>query len=133
MVRGVGSNSKLNKNLTQPLPRQNYTVSFHPTTRQIPRTTPLLAASLKVWNQRNCHPQQAILDSRASNHFLPMNYRGNNEVFTDQGITVTCANGGQLVSTAIDIINFHGLPAATKTCHKFPNDQLVDPLLSLGK
>jgi len=46
---------------------------------------------------------------------------------------VTCANGGQLVSTATDIINFHRLPTAAKTCHKFPDNQLVDPLLSLGK
>ena len=38
-----------------------------------------------------------------------------------------------MVSTATDIIHFHGLPAVAKRCHKFPNHQLVDPLLSLGK
>ena len=127
MVWGVGSNSKLNEILTHPLPRQNYKVSFHPTTRLLLRTSPLVAASLKAWNQRDCHPRQAILDSGASDHFLPMTYKGNNEVCTDRGITVTCANGRQLVSTATDIINFNGLPTAAKTCHKFPTDKLVDP------
>ena len=64
---------------------------------------------------------------------MPMSYKGNQEKLTNRGITVTCANGGQLVSTATDIINFHGIPTAAKKCHKFPNHQLVDPLLSLGK
>ena len=93
----------------------------------------MLAASLKAWNKRDCHPRQAILDSGASDHFLPMSYKGNCERLTTQGIAVTCANGGQLVSTATDIINFQGLPKAATECHKFPNNQLVDPLLSLGK
>ena len=62
-----------------------------------------------------------------------MSYKGNCEIPTTQGISVTCANGGQLVSTATDIINFQGLPAAATQCHKFPNNQLVDPLLSLEK
>ena len=92
-----------------------------------------IAASLKAWNRNDCHPRQAILDSGASDHFMPMSYKGNQEKLTNCGITVTCANGGQLVSTATDIINFHGIPTAAKKCHKFPNHQLVDPLLSLGK
>ena len=62
-----------------------------------------------------------------------MSYKGNQEKHTSHGITVTCANGGKLVSTATDIINFQGIPTAAKECHKFPNCQLVDPLLSLGK
>ena len=62
-----------------------------------------------------------------------MGYRGNHETLTKHGITVTCANGGQLVSTATDIINFHDIPTEAKKCHNFPNHQLVDPLLSLGK
>ena len=62
-----------------------------------------------------------------------MSYKDNQETQTDHGITVTCANGGQLVSTATDVINFQGLPTAAKGCHKFPNTELVDPLLSLGK
>ena len=37
------------------------------------------------------------------------------------------------MSTATEIVNFHGLPTAAKICHKFPDNQLVDPLLSLGK
>ena len=93
----------------------------------------MIAASLKAWNSRDCHPRQAILDSGASDHFVPMSYKGNDEKLTSQGISVTCANGGQLVSTATDIINFQGLPVAATRCHKFPNNQLVDPLISLGK
>ena len=62
-----------------------------------------------------------------------MSYKGNGEQLTSQGISVTCANGGQLVSTATDFINFQGLPRAATQCHKFPNNQLVDPLISLGK
>ena len=62
-----------------------------------------------------------------------MSYKGNCELPTTQGISVTCANGGHLVSTATDVINFHGLPPAATKCHKFPNNQLVDPLISLGK
>ena len=54
-------------------------------------------------------------------------------VSAGNGIIVTCANGGQLTSTATDVINYQGLPAAATPCHKFPDDQLVDPLLSLGK
>ena len=62
-----------------------------------------------------------------------MSYKGNNERAVADGIVVTYANGGQLVSTATDVINYHGLPLAAKRCHKFPDRQLVDPLLSLGK
>ena len=64
---------------------------------------------------------------------MPMSYRGNNERPTRSGIRVTCAKGGQLVSTATDVINFHGLPTAACECHKFPDHQLVDPLVSPGK
>ena len=92
-----------------------------------------MAASLKAWNRRDCYPRQAILDSGASDHFLPMRYKGNCEKKVTDGIIVTCANGGQLVSTATDVINYQGLPPAAIPCHKFPNRQLVDPLLSLGK
>ena len=35
--------------------------------------------------------------------------------------------------TATDVINYQGLPSAATPCHKFPDHQLVDPLLSLGK
>ena len=94
---------------------------------------PQLAASIKAWNRRDCHPRQAILDSGASDHFLPMSYKGNCETPTTTGITVTCASGGKLISTATDIIKFHGLPTEARRCHKFPNHQLVGPLLSLGK
>ena len=129
MLWGVGSTSNLNEQLT-PLPRpKQYSVSFHPSTKLQPR---MIAASLKAWNKRDCHPRQAILDSGASDHFLPMSYKGNHETPTRNGITVTCANGGQLKATATDIINLQGLPVAATTCHKFPNSQLVDPLLSLG-
>ena len=62
-----------------------------------------------------------------------MSYKGNREQRVSNGIIVTCANGGQLTSTATDILNYQGLPAAATPCHKFPDDQLVDPLLSLGK
>ena len=62
-----------------------------------------------------------------------MSYKGNHETPTANGINVTCANGGQLVSTATDKINFYGIPTEAKKCHKFPNGQLIDPLLSLGK
>ena len=115
MIWGVGSTSKINEQLS-PLPRQ-YAVRFQPNTRIQRR---MIAASLKAWNKRDCHPKQAILDSGASDHFLPMSYKGNHETPTTNGITVTCANGGQLKATETDIINLQGL-------------QLVDPLLSLGK
>ena len=62
-----------------------------------------------------------------------MSYKGNQKKLTNRGITVTCANGGQLISTATDIINLQGVPTEAKKCHKFPNHQLVDPLLSLEK
>ena len=62
-----------------------------------------------------------------------MSYKGNSEKKVTNGIIVTCANGGRLVSTATDVINYQGLPPAATPCHKFPDRQLVDPLLSLGK
>ena len=62
-----------------------------------------------------------------------MSYKGNDERRVTNGIVVTCANGGQLVSTATDVINYQGLPPGATMCHKFPDRQLVDPLLSLGK
>ena len=62
-----------------------------------------------------------------------MSYKGTCEQHVTDGIVVTCANGGQLVSTATDVINYQGLPTASTPCHKFPDKQLVDPLLSLGK
>ena len=62
-----------------------------------------------------------------------MSYKGNHKRLTNSGITVTCANRGQLISTATGIINFQGIPTPTKNGHKFPNNKLVDPLLSLGK
>ena len=62
-----------------------------------------------------------------------MSYKSNHEQLTKRGIPVTCANGGQLVSAATDVINFHGIPTAAKKYHKFPNHPLVDPLMSLGK
>ena len=65
---------------------------------------------------------------------MPMSYKGNQEKLTSRGIIVTCANGGKLVSIATYIIfNYQGIPSVAKECHKFPNHQLVDPLLSLGK
>ena len=93
----------------------------------------MIAASFKAWNKRDCHPKQAILDSGASDHFLSMSYKGNYETPTSDGITVTCANGGRLKATATDIMNLQRLPVAATTCHKFLNNQLVDPLLSLKK
>ena len=128
MIWGVGSTYKLDEQLS-PLSRQ-YAVRLHLNTRIQHR---MIAASLKAWNKRDCHPKQAILDSGASDHFLPMSYKGNHETLTTNGITVTCANGGQLKATTTDIINLQGLPIAAKKCHKFPNNQLVGPLLSLGK
>ena len=131
MIWGVGSNTKLKHLLTHQLPRK-YTVPFHPKTDLTPKPSPI-AASLKAWNKKDCHPRQAILDSGASDHFMPMSYRSNHKKLTNREITVTCANGGQLISTATDIINFHEFPMDATKCHKFPNYQLVDPLFSLGK
>ena len=97
-------NTKLKQLLTQPLRRlQQYSVRFHLDTNMTPRPTQL-AASLKVWNLHDCHPWQAILDSGSSGYFMPMSYKGNHKKHTSRGITVACVNGGQLVSTATDIL-----------------------------
>ena len=86
------------------------------------RRAPHVAASLKAWNKHNCYPWQAILDSGASDHFLPMSYKGICEKRVTNGIVVTRANGGQLISTATDVINYQGLPQAATPCHKFPDE-----------
>ena len=88
------------------MPTPVRSVRFTPDTKPPTTRRTHVAASLRAWNERDCHPKQAILYSGASDHFLPMSYKGNCEKRVDNGIVVTCANGGELISTATDVINY---------------------------
>ena len=72
------------------------------------------------------------LDSGATAHFMPESYKGEKEQKTPVGITVETATPGTTIqSTATDIINWPTIKPAAKQCHKFPDDKLTEPLVSV--
>ena len=76
-------------------------------------------------------PTVGILDSGATDSFVPMSYKGTNEQITHQKVVVGCANGATMVSTATDELDLPSLPAAARTCYKFAD--IAEPLVSVKK
>ena len=62
-----------------------------------------------------------------------MNYKGTNEVLTDNGIGVQVANGASIKAKAMDILGLPLLPAPARACHKFAPDDLTYPYSQSGK
>ena len=48
---------------------------------------------------------KAIVDSGATDHFMPMDYKGNGESMKGDNVTVYCANDTTMESKATDILN----------------------------
>ena len=85
--------------------------------------------SHKVAKEAHEQHQYAAIDSGASGHFYPDNYKGERHDSTVPTIRVGCANKGVMESLAADIIYFDKLPLEAKRCHKFREIWL--PLLSV--
>ena len=71
------------------------------------------------------------LDSAATSHFLPEQYVGTDHKNTPNGILVGCANGSVMRAVATDQLNIRALPIAAKRAHKFKNDEISLPLISV--
>ena len=76
-------------------------------------------------------PIEGILDSGATDSFLPMSYKGTNEQLNHQQVTVGCANGSTMKSAATDQLDLPSLPTAARSCYTF-ND-IAEPLISVKK
>jgi hypothetical protein len=76
------------------------------------------------------NPTHGILDTGATDHFMPMSYQGLGERATTNGIQVGCANGTLMRARATDILNIPTLPETSKQCHKFKE---IDMPLVSGK
>eukprot|EP00536_Pseudo-nitzschia_multiseries_P005790 jgi/Psemu1/13578/gm1.13578_g len=75
-------------------------------------------------------PGYGALDSAATNHFVPSTYQGGAPRDTPGALTVGCANGSTMQSTAIDIVDLPRLPPeAQQGCHKFDEGGGLGPRL----
>ena len=93
--------------------------------------TPLALLLRNKYRDTYHPPIEGILDSGATDSFLPMSYRGNNERLDHQQVTVGCANGSTMKSSATDELNLPSLPAAARSCYKF--HEIAEPLISVKK
>jgi hypothetical protein len=118
-----------------PLLRNTTTkVRFHKDTivnvKGLPKTQ--LALLLPNKYRDTYHPPiEGILDSGATDSFLPMTYKGTNEQISHQPVVVGCANGSTMKSAATDELNLPSLPAAARGCYKF--HEIAEPLNPVKK
>ena len=71
------------------------------------------------------------LDSAATCHFLPEDYKGKNHKSTPNGILVECANGSVMRAVATDQLDIQALLVAAWRAHKFKKDEITLPLVSV--
>eukprot|EP00536_Pseudo-nitzschia_multiseries_P016827 jgi/Psemu1/47967/gm1.47967_g len=64
-------------------------------------------------------PGYGALDSAATDHFVPSTYQGGAHQDTPGALTVGCANGSKMLSTATDLLDLPRLPLEARGCHKF--------------
>ena len=135
------SRQKTNHHLTPCTKRTGtWSVKFSPTVdvkQYIPTPKFIqLNATYKKQNRANMvsapstqtSPKCGVLDTGATDHFMPMSYKGLDERATTEGIKVGCANGTIMEARATDILNIPTLPETSRVCHKFNEIDL--PLVS---
>eukprot|EP00536_Pseudo-nitzschia_multiseries_P016932 jgi/Psemu1/48510/gm1.48510_g len=83
-----------------------------------------------AFHTRTC-PGYGALDSAATDHFVPTAYQGGAHQDTPGALTVGCANGSKMLSTATDLLDLPRLPLEAQGCHKF--DEVELPLVSVPK
>eukprot|EP00536_Pseudo-nitzschia_multiseries_P018879 jgi/Psemu1/57773/gm1.57773_g len=76
-------------------------------------------------------PGYGALDSAATDHFVPTTYQGGAHQDIPGALTVGCANGSKMLSTATDLLDLPRLPLEARGCHKF--DEVELPLVSVPK
>lgn len=87
-----------------------------------------------AWGNKLFDGYHAIVDSGATDHFTPFSYKGTDERMVTDGITVGCAkNGVSMQSIATDKFDLPSLPDEMRTCHKFPDSDIAEPLFSTNK
>ena len=89
------------------------------------------------FNTPNCNqtrsPKYAVVDSGATDTFLPMSYRGTDEQLVSNGIKVQCANKTHFTSEATDILNTPTLRTEMLGCHIFADSAMAKPLFAVKK
>eukprot|EP00536_Pseudo-nitzschia_multiseries_P014179 jgi/Psemu1/37769/gm1.37769_g len=76
-------------------------------------------------------PGYGALDLAATDHFVPSTYQEGAHQDTLGALTVGCANGSTMQSTATDLLDLPRLPLEARGCHKFNEMEL--PLVSVPK
>jgi hypothetical protein len=79
----------------------------------------------------NRYRKDAVCDSGATNHFVPESFQGGEEDTTRKGLEVGCANNQIIKSVSTDTLNFKKMNKGSNTCHKFKDDDMEYPLLSI--
>lgn len=122
--------------MKHPRSRNTTKVSFHKDTIFNVKGQPETHLSLLLRNKYKTTyhptpPDEGILDSGATDSFLPMSYKGTNEQLKHQQVVVGCANGATMTSSATDDLDLPSLPAAARSCYKF--HEIAEPLISVKK
>eukprot|EP00536_Pseudo-nitzschia_multiseries_P015490 jgi/Psemu1/42781/gm1.42781_g len=76
-------------------------------------------------------PGCGALHSAATDHFVPSTYQGGAHQDTLGALTVGCANGSTMLSTATYLLDLPRLPLEARRCHKF--DEVELPLVLVPK
>ena len=71
------------------------------------------------------------LDSAATSHFLPEDYKGTDHQATPNRILVGCANESVMLAVAMDQLNIQALPEAVRRAHKFKKNEITMALVSI--
>mmetsp|Transcript_5795 Transcript_5795/g.12600 ORF Transcript_5795/g.12600 Transcript_5795/m.12600 type:complete len:247 (-) Transcript_5795:639-1379(-) len=77
------------------------------------------------------HTIQGAIDSGATDHFMPVTYRGTAHTPVQRGIRVGCANGSYMRAVATDTLALPQLPKQARSYHKFNNISI--PLIFVPK
>jgi hypothetical protein len=80
---------------------------------------------------RNRYQKDAICNSGATNHFVPESFQGGEEDTTRKGLEVGCANNQIIQSVSTDTLNFLKMKKGSNICHKFKDEDMANPLLSI--
>eukprot|EP00536_Pseudo-nitzschia_multiseries_P005850 jgi/Psemu1/13780/gm1.13780_g len=69
-----------------------------------------------AFHTRPC-PGYGALDSAATDHFVPTTYQGGAHQDKPGALTVGCANGSKMLTTATDLLDLPRLPLEARGCH----------------